>query len=416
MLKRIGCCSKSGNRGSIILISFLLGSLCLQNVDIIELGSFAIKPFHIITVILLVYSIFVRKSTWTIPCKAFTLAALLFLSITLLDVFRFGLSGFFFKYVYFFLLICVVYNLGFRLNRNEWESAVRVTSYCVLAICLCNCAMQYRDIISFLHNPWHGHPYIDTLFSGGVNLEASWISLFGCFCLRNRAGVAYLLCAFLLSSLYASRTGMLLCAFAALYVFLIRNRDRSIVKKIVIFAVVLLVGVIALMAFGDVIVARFLNISSEEGGTAGRLHLWEYAAVAFSNAPLLGNGAGNAVGHMSELTGAYFPEDNVHNYPLQILLDSGLVGFSVYFALVVNLFWNFAHEERANPFAGFLVAYIFASLLQFAGADAILGFMIAGYFATRNSQNHRIMNEANNHSASWRPFAEARKRRWVTLY
>ena len=108
--------------------------------------------------------------------------------------------------------------------------------------------------------------------------------------------------------------------------------------------------------------------------------MWQYAMVTFFDAPLLGNGAGNAINHMSAVADVAFSEDNVHLYCLQVLLDFGLVGFLVFFAMVVSFIKHCASTKIASPFSAYLLIYLVASFVQFSGGDVLVGFALGGLF------------------------------------
>ena len=126
---------------------------------------------------------------------------------------------------------------------------------------------------------------------------------------------------------------------------------------------------------------RFLAIGEDKGST-GRMDMWQYALSAFIDAPLFGNGAGNAVVHLKMVSGTPFSEGNIHNYPLQVLLDFGFMGFVFFIALILNVMAIFRKERFSNPFAAYILCWVVGSLFQFRGADALLAFFIAGYLLT----------------------------------
>ena len=86
--------------------------------------------------------------------------------------------------------------------------------------------------------------------------------------------------------------------------------------------------------------------------------MWQYALSAFIDAPLFGNGAGNAVVHLKMVSGTPFSEGNIHNYPLQVLLDFGFIGFVFFIALILNVMAIFRKERFSNPFAAYILCWV----------------------------------------------------------
>lgn len=383
----------SSGRNEWVLV-VLLVSMCFQNIDLLPFGSMAIKLYHVLVLVLFVASLAQRGPHWRLPDRIFTVAFLAVMLITLIDAFGFGLNSFFFKYIIFFVIIATVYNLGCSLSINQWQRVVRRSSLLVLTLVFIKLLFNYDAILSFLSNPWGGHPVIDTFFGGGVNLEASWIAMFGVFFEKNAKGNLYLSSSLLISLMYSSRTGLILSVLSIIYVYIIRPKNRDVVNRFFQILFVIFILVIAMQVFGSTIIERFLSIGdADEGGSSQRIKMWGYALLAFQHAPIFGVGAGNAMPHIEALTNQLFFEDNVHNYSLQVLLDFGLIGFIVFACLVAGFLHNNIMKGFTNPFAACITCYLIASFFQFAGADSLLGFAIAGYFATSSAQEEIVLSE-----------------------
>ena len=63
--------------------------------------------------------------------------------------------------------------------------------------------------------------------------------------------------------------------------------------------------------------------TDKDPGTKG---IWAASLQVFQDAPFFGHGAGNAMDAVRDLSGYPYREDNVHNYPLQVLLDFASLG------------------------------------------------------------------------------------------
>ena len=96
---------------------------------------------------------------------------------------------------------------------------------------------------------------------------------------------------------------------------------------------------------------------------------------------LLGYGAGNAMDAVRAVTGYPYREDNVHNYPLQVLMDFGLVGFAVFAVVTLRFLWRGARARFYSPYAAFVLLYLIGGLIQFRGGELLVGFALAGLVA-----------------------------------
>lgn len=145
--------------------------------------------------------------------------------INLIDMPRYGFGSLMYRYIYQYFVIIVMVNF-YGLLGAERSRHLIATGACILVILvLFNAIVHYRAFAYFYINPWDGHPNYATLFSGGVNLEATWPALLGVFFNNDRRGHVYLGCVFLFSVLVASRAGLLLSVGAAAYVLFLKGRS-----------------------------------------------------------------------------------------------------------------------------------------------------------------------------------------------
>ncbi len=360
----------------------ILVLICFQDIRIVDFGSFALKPFHLGALIVLVYSLAKRKQEWELPGKLFLCGLLAVLGISLIDYMQYGFRSEFLNYIFMYLMCAALYNVGVSFSIGEWKRAVQLASFLVMTAIYAKLAINIDAIVEYFRHPWGNHPVITTFLGGGVNLEASWMALFIVFFDKNAKGYLYAGLAFALSMAYASRAGMIICVLAILYLFVIQGADKDIAMKLAGFTAVA-ICVFALLAANDnVLVKRFLETGNETGSVA-RLTMWSYAGLAFANAPMLGCGAGNATTVMSELGKTTILESNVHLYALQVLLDFGLVGFAIFASMVISFLQDCWRTKLRSPFSAWILIYLIVSFIQFRGGDVLLGVALAGYFQVR---------------------------------
>ena len=371
------------------LLGVLLVILCLQNIVVVGLGGLDIKLFQVFGLVILLVSLGVRGSMWRVPSMGLCLLGLFVIGISFLDSFRFGFNAVLLNYAFFFVLVFAVYNLSVGFTLVQWERLIQVAALLVLGLVYVKMLLNSGAIKNFLMNPWAGHPDIETFFGGGVNLEATWLAMFGVFFKKDARGFAYLSGSMLISVVYASRAGVLLSVLSIIYVLAIRPRNRGLAIKLLGVGAIILIALLLLSVTDNPIVERFLSIG-EDRGSQGRLNMWQFVLSAFEESPLLGCGAGNAIVHVEVISGMTFSEGNLHNYYFQTLLDFGLVGFSL-FMITVFVFLRGAWIGKfSNPFEAFILCYLIVALIQFRGAEPLLAFMVAGYLSTSHNGASRV--------------------------
>jgi len=135
---------------------------------------------------------------------------------------------------------------------------------------------------------------------------------------------------------------------------------------------------------------RLLNISSQEATASTRLLAWQVTLKGWRDKPILGWGWENFKDLFSRHYDQRFLKysfaettwDKPHNFPLEVLSETGVVGFGAYLAIVILAFYYLAStikkragERRALFFiilAGGLTAHIVQSAFAFETSDSLL--------------------------------------------
>lgn len=404
----IGPARKSANEVTLdeVMLGIMLLLLCYQNLVVMDFGVFSMKYCHVFFVAFLLYAVARRGRSFSAPPTVINTAFLLLFLLTVINLPKRGFNSVVFNYVFMYALIIAVYNLTISMDAHRLERLIRVVAWIVLASVYVKIAFNVSTIRAFFADSWGGHPSIETFFGGGVNLEASWIALFGVFFHPNRQGRAYIALATVISVLYASRAGLIICIAAVFFVFGVRGKNKGLSFKVFAVAVVMVAAYFALSAIDSPIIERLLSIG-EDRGSEGRLRMWRYAWPAFMQSPIIGSGAGSSVSVVGSISGLYYTEGNIHNYYMQVAIDFGIVGFLfLVYALLRFLRKCFANRFD-NPFAAYVFAYFVAAFVQFRGGDALTGFMLGCYFSYEFkrieltcSDDAHIAKETNNAVAS----------------
>ncbi|MFA5021155.1 MAG: O-antigen ligase family protein, partial [Patescibacteria group bacterium] len=180
--------------------------------------------------------------------------------------------------------------------------------------------------------------------------------------------------------LNAARAGILglLFGLLALSIFVFAEAKKTI-------KYVLAATLIVLVLFGGLVywqrdsawvrsvpfIYRFTQISVNDVSTANRLRVWRVSWQAFLDRPLLGYGPENVVyginnHYDSRITETWF--DRAHNFILDTLLTSGVIGLLSYLAIFGLAFWLLFKNLKRNYYlsavlisslAGFLVSHMF---------------------------------------------------------
>lgn len=239
-----------------------------------------------------------------------------------------------------------------------------------------------NDFLSFFQNP-NVHPLIPTLVGGGLNLEASFITMMSIFAYKKKKLFYILfLFSFLCSILYSSRVGIISGIFVILFVSYFYSINKIVFILKIICALVVFVGIFYVLSINDVYVVERLNSIGDptEAGTRGRLYMWVWIYPTIIH-NIWGYGAGNAVEAISYIAGnkAIFWNSNIHLYPMQVLLDFGILGFLFYlyiFAYVIKQ----VIKANSNSFAffSFVLIYIFLGFIQFKGGEPLI-YLVGGF-------------------------------------
>ena len=376
-----------------VLLVLMVVALSVQGPNLFAFGGMDFTLGHALVGVVgaaSVARVLLAHARPVLPSASINVLLVVFAAITLADTPAHGFGSTILKYVFQYLVLVVALNLMALVGGEKSERLVMVGAWIVLAIVLVNAVAHAGAFLEYYDHPWDGHPNYATIFSGGVNLEATWPAMLGVFCRNNRSGWAYLGIAYVFGALTQSRAGLMLAVGAIVYVLLIKDGGRPALRRVLGVCAVAVVAALYTFAgprAASVRVAAENPPAVEEAdpdapqGIPGRRGIWMGSVEAFYDAPVLGYGAGNAMDAVRAVTGYPYREDNVHNYPLQVLLDFGLVGLAVFAVVVVRFLVLGARAHFRSPFAAFVVLYLVGGMIQFKGGELLVGFALAGLVA-----------------------------------
>lgn len=384
-----------------IFFASLLLSMCFQKISIISLGVFSFKLFHLIALLGVIP--LVKRKTIKNPNKKLVLFVLLIILLSLILYIFTKFNSLVLNYAFGVLILFEVYNLGTDIKRGDWLKIGRFAALVLVGLTFIRFIVNANIIVAYLAKGGvNGHigTIIGTYFEGGSNLEASWVALFGFFFLGDRKSIWYLICSIVISIIFSSRAALIIDALLLLAILFWQKEQKTTIhaKRIIIVCLLLVLSSVVLSRFGllDYILGRFDSVGQKEDmGSEGRLNMWRYVFEALLRNPL-GYGLGNAIDGIKLVGGHSYRENNVHNIYMQMLLDTGIIGFSMFMITIISFIKkNFAKVFR-NQFVAFILAYLIAGFVQFRGGDAILFHVIGLFLLTRNYYDECMKNKTPN--------------------
>lgn len=388
---------KSGRFDGLLLILMVI-ALSIQGPTIFVMGGMDFTFGHVLVGLVGAISL-IRclgsGSKLVVPPAAVNILLVVFAVVTMVDASRFGFGSMIFKYLFQYLVLAVALNLMRLMDADRAVKCIAYGAWIVFALVLVNAIVHGGAFLEYYDHPWDGHPNYETVFSGGVNLEATWPAMLGVFMANDRRGWTYLVANVIFSAVVQSRAGLALAVLAFVYVVLVKDGVRLSWRRVLaVAAVVVAAGAFALVGprtissripADDIVAEAPVSTAPATNagpiGTPGRKGIWAASLRVFQDEPLFGYGAGNAMDAVRSLSGYPYREDNVHNYPLQILLDFGLVGAAVFAAVVIGFIVANVRARFQNPFAAFMALYLIGGMVQFKGGELLVGFAMAGLAA-----------------------------------
>lgn len=377
------------NSNSIVYLAFWLWvfSNCFTLIDgewFLKLeGTYSSMHIHNILALFLILFALNRKE-WEIP-KGYLYIFSFFVEITLvwlINARKYGMSTGYISTIYGIIIIICVAALSDCIDRSVVNHIFESVALVVAVLIMGNLLIHIRDVVGSLKAGW-AHPNIKVFFGGGVNLEATWMTMFGVF-FRKKWKYRYWLFSSLLSVIYMSRTGVVLNVLL-IFIYLYQDNQQQLLKRVLVLAVLSGVAVFVSYRIGllDDILRRFMNIGGETGSRA-RLAIWKAIGKGIIDKPL-GVGCGNTMDFLRSAYKLQRIESNAHNIYLQCLLENNLVGFSMLLIGILKLGIKQLKNRFSDPCGAFLLLYAFQGLFQMQLKEPLLFLVLAFYFVLSGS-------------------------------
>ena len=369
----------------ILIILFIVYSLMPT---LCSIGNITLKILYLVFAIYLLELL--KKGKAILPnrilCYFFGFSSI----ITLCMSIQWGLSRYFFNYIFGFVVLILIVSLYGTYTRKQWLEILQIVWCVALVFIILNDIKQY-DRFVYYFSVGLPHPYIETLITGGPNLEATWMSVLSVsFFDSKKRWIPYVI-SVAISFLYGSRVGLILSGIIYLIFFLGRmsmDTSKKIFKRRNCLIAVTVIGIaIVLITNGQYILGvleRFANIG-DEAGSLGRLAMWKYTIPTLFKYPF-GVGLGNSIDALETISPLKYTENNMHCLYMQMFVDCGIIGGLFY----VMMWGLFVKKELKNiiqnPLCSILFLYAVAALMEFGGGESMF-FCVLGIFLSdkRNS-------------------------------
>ena len=201
----------------------------------------------------------------------------------------------------------------------------------------------------------------------GVNASATYtltvIPILIIYLVEKKRLWLYLLLTICLFALLAtfSRTGIIssLIAFTFVIIFGFRHKSRYIVVLIVVSIPLFIIGIFMFDYISQIIFYRQLTDSI-------RLSLWDTGLSLFIDNPFLGIGLNNFSAARWLVDGTYFHDANLHNSWLTILVETGMLGLSVFFYKIIYIIYKTVNNESifSKIFLSTLLGLLFGGIFN----------------------------------------------------
>jgi len=374
-------------------IILVIAPLCLQNITLLAFGGAGLKVFHLSIAAFALYWLY--GLTFNINLTAPIMFIGLLIVISLLVGIFYGVSSLFINYVFIFVLGLVIAAHPESFSFIVFRQSLFIVALPVFLYVMLNIIFNLQAVIAAqaFNIKFGGRPIIpNMLFSGGWNIEATYLAMLSVLFIRSRWFMFFISITFVVSVAYLSRTGLVLFVVLAMYwvFFTLYNRVSTFTLFffIPLFLLILFILFLVVGYYLDISVVKRLFIIGNEPGSQGRLDILQYVIPGLVDSMFFGYGPGNTMDKLIAM-GLETQNHNLHNYYLQLLLDFGFLGLTAYAIFICYFLLN---RQIVLEFKLFFSLYLIGSFVQFRGAEPLIWSIL--FFAFLVKQPHKPYNSA----------------------
>ncbi|WP_062108629.1 O-antigen ligase family protein [Bacillus niameyensis] len=354
-----------------LFIQLLFLSLFFGNFNL-DVG-FAIKPYMVVTCLIILF--FSRVLTFT-KLLHFEWLMLLYILIYILTALNFNYPIAHLRYIFAFILIILFYfasrGLIYKCDINTIEkilSNVGVIGgffslvYYFLGLLKVNFNFHGNGVSYFGMLLDRSIPRLTGTAASDPNIFVFFATFyffyFLCNLNSNKNKLGFLFIAISIVCTF-SRGAYLSIVIGILIYFLLgigKGKKKYYINTLILLPILYFVfsklGDFFRIDLLDMIIRRFENIASDGG--SGRVELWKDAYNTFMENPLFGIGINSTF----EYNGMYYGHSNyVHNTVLEVLSESGIIGFCFFTLLWLSIFYSCIKLYKNRKSKLFLVIFL----------------------------------------------------------
>lgn len=150
---------------------------------------------------------------------------------------------------------------------------------------------------------------------------------------------AIMIFALLLTGKRAHLVFMIISLCLVYLIYNYKKVGRSTIKLIVLLNIFILIYLIISIFIPNILVVYERLFNSDYSTLGGRAQLYEEAIKLFRESPIIGNGWGGYKNYVQYTVGANYSSEyakmNTHNIYLQLLCETGVIGFSAFVGLII---------------------------------------------------------------------------------
>ena len=373
----------------ILLILFMTTALMP---DIISIAGHSLKVMYWIFIILALYV--VSKKKVQTPPQVITIFFMYITTLSLMMILIWGIDRLLINYCFGFVVIVLIMTLGNKFSEDEWLVMLqKVWMLLIVGVCLNNIFQSYRFVEYVRYRL--DHPYITTVVTGGVNIEATWVAILTLSFFKYKKKWIPLIISVLLSLVYASRVGIIanaIITFVFTYGRLPHETKKAVAIRRIFCTVLGITGIIIVIlkstssGMALSVLARFKEIGHDPG-SLGRFAMWMYVPAVIAKYPL-GVGLGNVISALETVSPLIYAEDNIHNIFLQMFCEIGVLGGIMYLSIWIIFFLQGFRKLISSPILNMLAIYALLCLFQFRGGETIF-FCLLGIYLILSKNKQR---------------------------
>lgn len=389
-----------------IILLMLLITPFLHHIAITE-SAVPIRLNHIVIAVLFFANFFYSSQNMAIIKKYLILTGIMYAQTFIAYCF-FGIHKWVLNLILCTLAMFTSWWLSDDFTQQDWFAIGKI--YATVSFCgyILHLFVHKGEIWSFLLNPIYAHPIKGYLLSGE---DASWLGLSAFFAANSALWMPIIALTFVFSIFTNSRGGLLtaFCFVLWISVQYIRKKFGKNVKvlfwsnwsktqKIISMLLTVLIILTLVVAQSSALEAQreaqtgsdsakivqagsyLLNRVRETGnepGSLGRLRMWKWVPQE-SKENILGYGLGNGTNQIKENDPQIY-EINLHNIYLQVLLDQGVIGFTILILVIAKFVLTEIPSLFSNPIAAFILCYLGLGVFQFTFLDVFFWIIVGGY-------------------------------------